>query len=195
MKRYCIECDDFEEVELKKVKKTLPVKGENITLEIEEFFCVNCGEPVYDEVQDSDNLRLFYDEYRRVKGLLTSSEIIAIRERYGLSQTALAKLLGFGDKTIARYERGYIQDESPNIMMSLLEDEHCFSIIYEKNKDKLTAKEQEKVKKALNICSDNIIKYEISAEDLCNSKYNTWKEYSSKSGREIRFKANFKDVK
>ncbi len=67
MKRYCIECDDFEEVELKKVKKTLPVKGENITLEIEEFFCVNCGEPVYDEVQDSDNLRLFYDEYRRVK--------------------------------------------------------------------------------------------------------------------------------
>jgi DNA-binding XRE family transcriptional regulator len=35
------------------------------------------------------------------------AEIRATREKYGPSQTALARVLGFGDKTITRYENEY----------------------------------------------------------------------------------------
>lgn len=45
-------------------------------------------------------------------GLLTSDEIVAIRESYGLSQVDLAKLLGWGEATISRYESKAIQDEA-----------------------------------------------------------------------------------
>ena len=39
-------------------------------------------------------------------------EIVAIRESYGLSQVDLAKLLGWGEATISRYESKAIQDEA-----------------------------------------------------------------------------------
>ena len=45
-------------------------------------------------------------------GLLTSDEIVAIRESHGLSQADLAKLLGWGEATISRYESKAIQDEA-----------------------------------------------------------------------------------
>ena len=56
------------------------------------------------------------------KGLLTSDEIIAIRESYGLSQVDLARLLGWGEVTISRYETKAIQDESYDIMLRLIKD-------------------------------------------------------------------------
>ncbi len=43
-------------------------------------------------------------------GLLTSDEITNIRKEYGLSQVELARLMGVGDVTIARYETKAIQE-------------------------------------------------------------------------------------
>ena len=54
-----------------------------------------------EQMQEND-IRL-KDAYRESEGLLTSEEIIAIREKYGISQSDLCKLLGWGGKTIIRY--------------------------------------------------------------------------------------------
>ena len=48
--------------------------------------------------------------YRAKIGLLTSNDIIAIRQKYGISQSDLALLLGWGEKTITRYEGHQVQD-------------------------------------------------------------------------------------
>lgn len=41
-----------------------------------------------------------------MEDMLQPEEIVAIRKRYGLSQKAFARLLGIGEASIARYEKG-----------------------------------------------------------------------------------------
>ncbi len=44
-------------------------------------------------------------------GLLTSDEIIKIREKYGISQKEFSEVLGWGGRaTITRYENHQVQD-------------------------------------------------------------------------------------
>lgn len=60
--------------------------------------------------------------YRKAHDLLTSDEIVAIRESYGLSQVDLAKLLGWGEATISRYESKAIQDDAYDNMLKIIRD-------------------------------------------------------------------------
>ncbi|MDD5604137.1 MAG: DUF4065 domain-containing protein [Eubacteriales bacterium] len=52
------------------------------------------------------------DNYRKRTGLLTSKEIVKIREKYGISQKDLSEILGWGMATIARYEAYQVQDRA-----------------------------------------------------------------------------------
>ena len=52
---------------------------------------------------------------------MTSSEIIEIRNKYGLSQSKLAKLIKCGEKNIARYEKGAIQDASIDLLIRMVD--------------------------------------------------------------------------
>ena len=61
---------------------------------------------------ENNNLLNARNAYRKSHGLLTSDQIVAIREMYGLSQVDLARLLGWGEATISRYESKAIQDEA-----------------------------------------------------------------------------------
>ncbi|MBR1528996.1 MAG: DUF4065 domain-containing protein [Oscillospiraceae bacterium] len=109
------------------------------TIEYEEtvYFCSTLGEDDEDayfippKVMDENLLRA-RNAYRQLKGLLTSDEIVAFRHKFDLSQVELARLLGWGDVTISRYESKAIQDstydnelrlimENPIIMLKMLE--------------------------------------------------------------------------
>lgn len=70
----------------------------------------------------NENLLNARNAYRVKKGLLTSGEIVAVRESYGLSQVDLARLLGWGEATISRYESKAIQDEAYDTMLRLIKD-------------------------------------------------------------------------
>lgn len=72
-------------------------------------------------------------------GLLTSDEIVAIRESYGLSQVDLAKLLGWGEATISRYESKSIQDEAYDTMLRMVKDNPLQALEFlKKNAEKFT---------------------------------------------------------
>jgi transcriptional regulator with XRE-family HTH domain len=59
----------------------------------------------------------------RAAGLLTPSEIKALRERFGWSQQDLAELTGMGIATISRWERGrLLQNRSNNKFLQALRD-------------------------------------------------------------------------
>jgi len=47
-------------------------------------------------------------------GVLTPQEIIALREKYGLSRAEFARLTGLGEATIARWERGALIQNTGN---------------------------------------------------------------------------------
>ena len=58
------------------------------------------------------NSKLHIENIGRGKGFLQPEEIEKIRKQYGLSQKNFARLLGWGDITIHRYESGAIQDDA-----------------------------------------------------------------------------------
>jgi DNA-binding transcriptional regulator YiaG len=83
------------------------------------------------------NLLRARNAYRVKHGLLTSDEIVALRDEYGLSQVDLAKLLGWGEATIARYESKAIQDEAYDTMLRLVKDNPLQALEFlKKNADK-----------------------------------------------------------
>ena len=64
---------------------------------------------------------------------------MAIRESYGLSQVDLAKLLGWGEATISRYESKAIQDEAYDTMLRLIKDNPLQALEFlKKNGDKFS---------------------------------------------------------
>ena len=121
----CPLCDKTHEVEERKRLATITIKGEKVTYGEKFYYCVNADDDENEfetGLMTNENLLNARNAYRLQKGLLTSDEIVAIRESYGLSQVDLAKLLGWGEATISRYESKAIQDESYDIMLRLIKD-------------------------------------------------------------------------
>ncbi len=121
----CPLCDKTHEIEERKRTTTIIIKGEEVTYEERFYFCANSDEDENEfetGAMTNENLLNARNAYRVKMGLLTSDEIVAIRESYGLSQVDLAKLLGWGEATISRYESKAIQDEAYDTMLRLIKD-------------------------------------------------------------------------
>ena len=78
--------------------------------------CEACGERILSRELEAG----IEKERYRLQGLLSPAEIRAARERLGLSQTQMARLLGVGDKTYTRWESGRsIQTKSMDNLIRL----------------------------------------------------------------------------
>lgn len=138
----CPLCDKVHEIEERKRTATTIIKGEEVTYDERFYFCANVDEEE-NEFETSnmmnENLLNARNAYRVKKGLLTSDEIIEIRENYGLSQVDMARLLGWGEATISRYESKAIQDEAYDMMLRLIKDNPLKALEFlNKNSDKFT---------------------------------------------------------
>ena len=138
----CPLCGKTHELEERKRSVTITLKGEKITYEERFYFCANAAEDENEfetGAMTNANLLNARNAYRIKKGLLTSDEIVAIRESYGLSQVDLAKLLGWGEATISRYESKAIQDEAYDTMLRLVKDNPLQALEFlKKNADKFS---------------------------------------------------------
>jgi putative zinc finger/helix-turn-helix YgiT family protein len=102
----------------------LPVNGEEVSVpSAVHLRCPRCGEVV---LRFSNAKRLQEDAigvYRKKHGLLSADEIRAIRERFGLTQRDLARLLHLGANTISRWESGRnVQTEAMEMLLRVLRD-------------------------------------------------------------------------
>lgn len=113
---------NFENTEIIKKEATYIVKDIEITFREKNRIDKETGKIVYDPQLEQENDVVLYNLYRKEKGLLLPNEIKAIRELYELSQKNLSKILGWGEKTITRYENGSIQDLGHNKMLNLIKD-------------------------------------------------------------------------
>ena len=141
IKMYCPICADEREIIIKKVEETYPVKGEEVTITASVSFCTACGNEIWNEDLDTQNLKIAFDTFRSRHGLLTSKRIKEIRDKYGISQATFARALGLGEKTITRYERGSLQDRAQNGLISLADKPDAFKHLVELNKELLTESE------------------------------------------------------
>lgn len=139
----CPLCDKVHDVEKRKHIASTVIKGEEVSYEEIFYFCPNVDEEENEFVTGTilnKNLLNARNAYRIKKGLLTSDDIVSIRENYGLSQVDLARLLGWGEATISRYESKAIQDEAYDTILRLIKDNPLRALeLLKKNMDKFTA--------------------------------------------------------
>ena len=99
-KRLCTCCMEEHEVKTVLVKDYATFKNRKIAYDAVYMYCDLADELYMDEQQIKENDIHLKDAYRRAEGLLTSTEIKDIRAKYGISQSDLCILLGWGQKTI-----------------------------------------------------------------------------------------------
>lgn len=156
-KIYCPKCNKMTDSQVIFKEEVFKVKGEDIKIMSSIAICNECKEEVFVEELEEVNLKTAYMEYRKVHDLLTPMQITEIRERYGLSQRSLSKLLGWGEITVHRYESGSLQDEAHDEVLELISKPENLLEIYEKQAHFLAPYVSEALKKRI----DELIKKEI----------------------------------
>jgi len=133
----CPNCEEYTEATSRVEKEVYNVRGEPIEIEAEVVICQKCREKIFDEERDSRNFEKAYSLYRKKHNLLPPDEIRTIREKYGLSQRALARLLGWGEITIHRYENGAIQDNAHDSLLRFVANPENIKELLQSNRNKL----------------------------------------------------------
>ena len=139
MKKLCMCCMEEHEIDVVEVKETNIFKGREVEYTAIYEYCSAADEFLLNEDMISYNDISMKNAYRSQSGLLTSEEIIDIREKYCITQKDLAVLLGWGEKTITRYEKHQVQDMAHDaVLRKIAEDPEWFMELLEKGKDKLS---------------------------------------------------------
>jgi putative zinc finger/helix-turn-helix YgiT family protein len=177
---YCHNCREERDIEIREEKESYPVRNEQTEIMAKVTYCMHCGEQIWNEEFDENNLQVAYRIYRAKHGLLQPEEIKRIREKYTLSQTAFGRILGFGDKTITRYENGSIQDLAQNNLIELASFPDVFELLLNKNAEYISQQDYDRAIKMLMqykprlICGDNPISYRT---DQTKYQYSSGNKY------------------
>ena len=130
-KAYCQSCDKDVDYYVKESTREGTIRGVTFKYSFIEAYCLSCNERVFPVSINKLNWIRELDEYKKNVGLLTSSEIIEIRNKLHLNQQGLAELMGCGLKTITRYENGAIQDRVFDNFIRCLELMHDNKVHYQ----------------------------------------------------------------
>lgn len=106
------------------------------------------GEQFTDEEQETININQVYNQYRAKYNVPFPDQIKEIRDKYGLSQTKMAELLGFGVNMYRQYENGEIPSSSNAKLIQMADDpikfkelvESSYNVIDDKGKQELFAR-------------------------------------------------------
>ena len=150
-KRLCPCCMEEHDVKVVCYDETTLFNDVAVTYEATSFYCDAADEYYDDEKFLSATDINMKDAYRKQAGLLTSKEIAAIREKYGISQSDFSSVLGWGKKTITRYETHQIQDKAhDSILKRINNDPEWFREFLIESKDLLSEKTYEKYLEKIN---------------------------------------------
>ncbi len=181
----CPLCDKTHEVEERKRIAAITLKSEEVTYEERFYFCENADEEENEfetGAMTNENLLNARNAYRVKKGLLTSGEIVAIRESYGLSQVDLARLLGWGEATISRYESKAIQDEAYDTMLRLIKDNPLQALEFlKKNAEKFSRSKRLEIRSKIVEKLDSYGK-EFLTRQTFEGEYANYEELSDANG-------------
>lgn len=119
----CTCCMEEHEVKTVLVNEQATFKNVKVEYEATYLYCELAEELYVNEKQMQENDIRLKDAYRKKEGLLTSSEISGIREKYRISQTDFCVLLGWGGKTITRYEGHQVQDKAHDTILKKIDSD------------------------------------------------------------------------
>jgi transcriptional regulator with XRE-family HTH domain/uncharacterized phage-associated protein len=111
------------------------------------YRCVDSNERFTTDELDTLNLAQVHNQYRAKYGIPFPDEIIAIRERYGLSAAKMSEVLGFGPNAYRQYENGDMPAVSAGRYIRVAQDPHEFKKIIALNSFCLESHDYERGKK------------------------------------------------
>lgn len=152
---FCPNCGCFCPVRYEEREEVLPVRGDRINITSTVAVCEQCGEDLFDEKVESDNLERAYRIYREEHGILTPSQVAELREKYGLSQRSFSRFLGWGDVTFHRYENGAIQDATHNSQLLMMRDPRNMQLLLETNGSCLSERIQKNLAQRIAVLINN----------------------------------------
>ena len=131
--------------ELKTEIKERTFRGD--TFEVCEHFykCIKCDYSFTNKEADEYNILIVHNKYREKYNIPTSEQLIYIRESYGISQTKMSEILGFGPNQYRLYESGDIPAGGNATILNLIIEPNEFRNILIKKSNVLSKKDFEKV--------------------------------------------------
>ncbi|MDD3172111.1 MAG: type II toxin-antitoxin system MqsA family antitoxin [Herbinix sp.] len=142
-------------------KENIRIRGEKINVTCQTRVCNICGSDIHDAELREKNIKNAENVYRHIHSMLFPEDIALIRKSYGLSQRLFSVVIGFGVKTIMRYERGALPDEAHNNLIITLRDPKIFIDIWNRKRHLLSDGDNAKISHTLSISikDPNLLRY------------------------------------
>lgn len=123
--RYCLQCDDGTQLELKIKDVTVQAHGAaRVVPEVAGWHCPQCGEVEFIDQDSSERhmvaLNAVWAEVREPEAV----SLRAIRKKLGLTQAQAGALFGGGASAFSEYERGKTQPHKSTVLLLRLLDKH-----------------------------------------------------------------------
>lgn len=130
-KALCPECGKIILPEIKEELRKVKLRGEEFEVRSSMPVCPECGKSFLMKGVENDSYTLATGLYRKKHNLLPAGEIRQIRERYRLSPKPFARLLGWGELTVYKYENGGVQDDAHDEVLKLIKEPENMKALYE----------------------------------------------------------------
>ena len=172
--RVCPICGKLHFIEERCRRAETVIKGQSVCYDQKYYFCSNASEDENEYESGAMlniNLLNALNAYRKQNNLLTSDEIVSIRKDYSLSQVDLARLLGWGEATISRYESKAIQDEAyDNTLRQLKDSPYIVFEYFKRNQSSFSLDKQSEIKNKIDEKMDSYGR-EVTARQALMSEY------------------------
>lgn len=149
-KLFCHLCDRDNEFETRDGEFIYTVRNENFVVKGNRAFCkVHSQEELFHKEYDSENQNKAFQLYREKHGIIAPEEIKKLRDKYKLNQREFSQLLGFGEITISRYERGSLPTLAQNQIIKDSANPNKMLELLEKNSERIGKLKSKELKKIL----------------------------------------------
>jgi len=146
----CPHCLQLTGFSVARCSDSFDIRGEQVVVDCDTAVCNGCGERIGIAEIDDVAYREAYAVYRARHNMLQPEQIKSLRSKYGLGQKAFARLLGWGDVTLARYEAGSLQSDSHDGTLRLAEDPANVRRLLAQNRSRLSSSQATDLETRLN---------------------------------------------
>ena len=131
-------------------------RKEKFTVHTRYYVCEDTQEKFTTTEQDELTFNELYGQYRTLHGIPFPSEIKTIREQYGLSLSAISRILGFGINQYANYENGQMPSESNGKMILAAKNKEFMLALLDSSHSEFTETEYQRLRASIASAPDRI---------------------------------------
>ena len=125
--------------------KTVKFRGDEYTYTYSCYECEQTKERFTTTDMDEENVQQVYRQYRTKYGIPSNEEIAQLKEKYNVSASRLAQILGFGENQISNYIDGEVPNKANGKTLSAIKDPVVFMRYIELAKEQLKPSVYEKL--------------------------------------------------